>query len=166
MCLKETRGRASRANISLQEKVTDMSTENKASNLDLDAVLDYTHNKRLDLVEALAPTIAKDDPKVIGHYLKALGDMDKAAMGKRRLGIEEAAQESNEAEARASADLLRAMKRDMFALPLGEAPPRVAPTLSNDIPAPALVPGETEIGVESMTYDGFKKKMQENYEES
>jgi len=150
----------------MQEKVTAMSTETKSSNLDLDVTLDYTHNKRLELVEALAPNIAKDDPKVIGHYLKALGDMDKAAMGKRRLGIEEAAQESNEAEARASAELLRAMKRDMFALPVGEAPPRAAPTLSTDIPIPELVPGETEIGVEAMTYDGFKKKMQENHEDS
>jgi hypothetical protein len=142
-----------------------MSKENNASDLDLDNVLNYTHNKRLDLVEALAPIIRNEDPKVIGHYLKALGDMDKAAMGKRRLGIEEAAQESNEAEARASADLLRAMKRDMFALPLGEAPRREAPTLGAEVPRPDLVPGETNIGVETMTYDGFKKQMQDNHVE-
>lgn len=143
-----------------------MATEQQASNLDLDVVLDYTHAKRLDLVEALAPNIRNDDPKVIGHYLKALGDMDKAAMGKRRLGIEEAAQESNEAEARASADLLRAMKRDMFSLPLDQAPNRTAPTLSSEVPPPSLVPGETNIGVETLTYDGFKKEMQEKYVDS
>ncbi len=133
--------------------------------MDFDSVLQYTQGKRVQLVEKIARMSEEnDDPKTQKVLLTALADMDKGVVSKRRLGIEEEAQKSADEQSRNVSELLRGIKTAMFHAE--GTVDREPPKLSDDIPAPSLVPGETDVGVASLNYDNFIKELPNDYEES
>lgn len=123
---------------------------------DVVGMMTLTNQKRMEIVNAFTRNgKMTEDPKEASVIIKALADMDKSVVTKKRIGIEEASVKSTEEEAHASAELLKAIKHNMFQA-VG-APTREIPELGSHVPEPELVPGETEIGISNMTYDSFTK---------
>lgn len=134
-----------------------MSTE--VEPLNDDQVLDYTQRLRRKYVDTVTdggvrmPSDSKD-AKVL---LTALSDMDKTAMGKKRLRSDE---EQSKQSAQAIAELAA-----LVAQSIGSSG---NPTSATARPAPKLddsgmeplktVDGETQIGVSGETYESFEKR--------
>lgn len=122
-----------------------------------DAVLDYTQRLRRKYVDTVTnggvemPTDVKE-AKVL---LTALADMDKTAMGKKRLRSEE---EQSSQSAQAIAELAAQVAKSIGAnrnIPMDGV--RAAPQLDDSGMDPLkIVEGETEVGVKSETYEAFE----------
>jgi hypothetical protein len=130
--------------------------------LDLDSVLAHTQGIRLKVIghvnKALAQEVSSDMLTVL---LKTAGDMDKAVVQRRRVGIDEAAAKTAEESQRDSAAILRAISAKTFQIdPTTMDPNRKPPSLGDDVAPPTLVPGQTEIGTPQLSYDGFAKDTQ------
>jgi len=130
--------------------------------LDMDDTLRFTQKVRVRVIQAINKNLNQiEDPAMFSAMLKAASDMDKGTLGRRRVGIEEEAAKTADATARDVAGVLRAINSNMFRVdPTQQNNPRAIPTLPNDLGAPDLVPGETEQGVESLSYDAFAKGRQ------
>lgn len=86
--------------------------------------------------------------------LQTLNDMDRAALTNKRIK----ADEKNGAVTAQAASVVASMLERMSSgslrqnTPTGVGP---APSLPDTVPAPTLVPGETEVGAAGMTYKSF-----------
>jgi len=127
--------------------------------LDVDVVMLNSQKLRLQIINKLTETARglPEDVKEQVTLLKAIDGMDKAVATKRRLGIEEQAAKTADEDARNSAEILRALKGQMFAQANVVDPNRPAPVLGSEVPEPILKPGETEIGTANMNYESFTK---------
>jgi hypothetical protein len=134
--------------------------------LDMDQVMALTQRRRLKVVNLVSKSQAlNEDPAMVSALLKGLGDMDKAVVQRRRVGIEEEVAKSSEEQAQASAAILDRISRQAFMRidPTDpDAPKRSAPKIEEAIPAEEMVAGETEVGTHSLTFDGFIKEQKEN----
>ena len=120
-----------------------------------DEVLDYTHQKRVEIVNALTEKgVPKDDPKVLGALLQTLDGMDRSALGKKRIKVEEKA---NATQEQASGIIAQLLQKVTSANPyeVQNAPARIAPTLPAAVPPPSLVEGETATVAPQQNYDSF-----------
>lgn len=130
-----------------------------------DQVFDYTQNFRRRYIQ----TVTKDgteiptDPKEARVFLSALADMDKIAIGKKRLRSEEEVQKhSAQAIAELAATVQRALTQNA---PQGVDTPREPPRLDDTTMGPLeLVPGETLVGHDVSDYAGFEKRLKEEHE--
>lgn len=142
--------------------VEDKDTGKDIDLLDMDQVLEYTQKKRVRVVNEINKKLHQiEDPAMINAMLKGLGDMDKAVVQRRRVGIDEELAKTAEAQARDTAGLLNAISsRAFMRVDPTEAgiPPRERPKLPDDIGGPELVPGEIEVGTQNLTYDDFAKE--------
>jgi hypothetical protein len=130
--------------------------------LDLDATLAFTQKKRVRVINQINKNLHQiEDPAMISAMLKGLGDMDKAVISRRRVGIEEEASKTADQQARNSAEILRSINAKLFQVPAeaGSAP-RETPKLPDDI-IPVMVPGETDIQTHQLSYDAFAKGIQQ-----
>lgn len=121
-----------------------------------DTILAYTHDKRKSIVtQLLAKPDTLNDPDQTKIVLSALKDMDTAALGRKRIKVEEKASLNQEATAGLIARLLAAtssIKPYQSDIPSNKA----APVLGADIPEPVLVIGETSvIGATQQSYETF-----------
>lgn len=131
-----------------------------------DDITQYTQHTRLRMVRQMSKKLHEiEDPKQATVLLKALSDMDKAVVNKRRLGIEEEAQKTADQQQRNVADLLRGINTQMFqAANTGDPAARPAPKLSSAIAPPQLVPGEVDVGTASHNYEDFVRSLPEHQE--
>lgn len=126
-----------------------------------DEVLAYTQNKRKQIVDHLTKDQAvPEDGSSRDMLLRALDGLDKAAFTKKRLQADD---RNNGNMAAMMASLLTHLSSNKGA-PMAEVvdngtPP---PALGSDIPAPTLVPGETDIGAPQMDYDSFMAPYKED----
>lgn len=126
--------------------------------LDMDQVLTYTQNKRLRAINEINKRLGElEDPTMFSVLFKGLGDMDKAVVQRRRVGIEEESAKNADEQARDHAALLRSITAKAFQVPLGEGISRPAPSLDDTHGTAELVPGETDQGTHEMSYDAFAK---------
>lgn len=86
--------------------------------------------------------------------LQALNDMDRQALTNKRIK----ADETNGAATAQAANIVASMLERMGSSAMREPVPVVgvvSPSLPDSIPAPVLVPGETEVGAAPLTYKTF-----------
>ncbi len=129
-----------------------------------DDILRFTQSKRRELVDKLLEDgipVTKDDQTVL---LQALGDMDRTALGNKRIGAAEKLAESD----RLVADAVLKINRQFGARSPFEAtevidgeviPP--TPVL-DQLPKANPVPGETGIGISELKYDEFMDEMEKD----
>lgn len=128
-----------------------------------DQVLDYTQGIRRQLIGHLT----KDgkmpaDLKEQSMLLQTLDGMDRVALGRKRIKVEEKANNNQAAMAGLVAHMLTNVRRgrglNADGTPIaaaGSAPARSAPVLSDSIPEPVLVPGETSAAPMRMSWEDF-----------
>ena len=132
-----------------------------------DDVLDFTQLQRRKFIRVFTkdgeqmPT----DPKEAKVFLTALSDMDRSAIGKKRIKSDERIAEMNAqvvegiaAEVRHTMSSYYRASGDVIE---GEI---VAPTLDDSqMPPLESVEGETAQGIESESYDAFEKRYEGRY---
>lgn len=129
-----------------------------------DDILAFTHTKRKQIVNDLM----KDgkipaDQQDAKHLITVLADMDKAALGRKRIKVEERQNNNQEQMAGVVAMLLqRASGSAPYRAPIPVE--RTIPTLGAEIPDPVLVDGETATTATQQDYETFVAKSSEEDE--
>lgn len=129
-----------------------------AGSMSDDQILALTQRTRVGVVNHLAnkkPGGIPDDKEDRDALFKALDGLDKVALTRKRIAADvEQASGVSQAVSLIST-LLRQSKTTYNTVDVDDATVVSAPTLSNDIPEPELVPGETEINAGQLNYDAF-----------
>lgn len=124
-------------------------------------VLAYTQHKRKFIVSKLIANNqlpGDKDEKVM--LLQALDGMDRAALGNKRIKADEKTANGMAGAAGIIAQMLTqigTLTRDNIS-PLEILERVEAPSLSNEIPEPILVPGELETNASQLDYDSFMSR--------
>lgn len=122
-----------------------------------DEVLDYTQQKRVELVHALrikdekGESIPPQDPKHIAAYLATLDGMDRAALSKKRI---QADTDIGNTQAQ-SAAMIAELLRDPRAARMGIGQRSDVPALDADIAPTRILEGELVTGTQTDSYDSF-----------
>lgn len=91
-----------------------------------------------------------DDLLAQKMLLDVVNSMDKSTLQKAKIKAEDKSNQNKEARAKAVSELLLEARKRRQSLPVVDAA-----ELPESVPAPALVPGETDIGIQQLTYDTF-----------
>lgn len=123
-----------------------------------DIDLNYARDKRKQLVEHFCKDgKVPDDPDSQATMLKALSDMSKDAIAKKRIRSDENVAAGNGANVALVASLLSKFNPSMLEQ---NATPDVVGTIPVlSLPKPQLVPGETDVIQSSETYKSFTERM-------
>jgi len=126
-----------------------------------DDVLNYTQNVRKQFVDQLTEygTKMPADKGEASLMLQALTDMDRVAISKKKLVIEQGQSEADRLASQIIARLAQNTKLDVFATVEGSYE-EITPDLSQ-LPHIELVAGVTGIGVEDNNYDSFVDSLTE-----
>lgn len=125
--------------------------------MDDDQILDYTQNKRIEIVKSITKEKIPDDPEQQRILLQTLDGMDRGALGRKRLKIEDKAADNAGNAAAVVAAFLKNRNRDVIDVPAQEVGRRTLPTLGADIPEPVLVEGELSQTAQQMSFEQFQK---------
>lgn len=127
-----------------------MHTQSSFDTTDLD-ILNKTQSIRQSMVTKLMKAgQVPDDINSQRMLLEVVNSMDKSTMQKAKIKSEDKSNQNKEARAKVVAQLLLEARKRRQELPvLNKA------ELPESVPAPALVPGETDIGVQQLTYETF-----------
>ena len=137
-----------------------MSEVNITPVMDDDQILDYTQGKRVEIVKALTKQEIPTDPETARILLQTLDGMDRGALGRKRLKIEDKAADNAGNGAAIVAAFFKA--RGQYQQPVVDVDAqmvggRVPPTLGADIPDPELVEGELSQVAQQMSFEQFQK---------
>lgn len=124
-------------------------------------VLRFTQGTRRKFVDFLLQDGFPVDPKSQYVLLTSLADMDRTALGSMRVGAQKKMAESDQMVADALVSLrahLRGSDPMKTLTPSGAIPS----VQISRLPAPVLVPGESEIGLAHTNYDEFIDKIESN----
>jgi hypothetical protein len=121
-----------------------------------EAVLDYTQGMRKQIVGVLAKNLENlADPKIVGTISQVLDGMDRQALGKMKLRVEEQQVMNQEGMAANIAEILRQMGSGGHNFQAAEPVPREVPKLGSDVPDPVLVDGEVATTPIQQDFDSF-----------
>lgn len=121
-----------------------------------EASLDYTQGIRRQLVEVLVKkTDNLQDPKIIGTIGSLLDGMDRQALGKMKIRVEEQQNMNQEGMAANVAEILKQMGSKGHNFQAPEPVPREVPVLGSEVPDPVLIEGETATIATQQDYDTF-----------
>jgi hypothetical protein len=121
-----------------------------------EAVLDYTQGMRKQIVGVLAKNLENlADPKIVGTISQVLDGMDRQALGKMKLRVEEQQVMNQEGMAANIAEILRQMGSGGHNFQAAEPVPREVPKLGSDVPDPVLVEGEVATTPIQQDFDSF-----------
>ena len=122
-----------------------------------DIDLNYVRTKRIGLVDKLTEKGIPDDPDQQTIMLKALSDISKDAIAKKRIKSEEKIASGNSANTAMVAAFLSRYNPNALAAPhvVGEVP-----VLS--LPRPDLVDGEIDIKSNGESFDTFTTRLKMN----
>lgn len=84
--------------------------------------------------------------------LEVVNSMDKSTIQKAKIKSEDKSNQSKEVKAKLVAQFLLEARKKQQALPVVDSA-----ELPQSVPAPELVPGETDIGTQDLNYDVFFK---------
>lgn len=118
-------------------------------------VLRFTQGTRKRFVDHLLVKGFPTDPKEQYVLLSALGDMDRSALGRMRIGANEKLAEGDKLVAQALVQLRQQLNGDPFQNADHNVVAEIPRVQSNLLPASNAVPGETAIGLERQTFDEF-----------
>jgi hypothetical protein len=134
---------------------------------DEDSVLAFTHAERKKILKKM--TTGEDgsftlpeDPAEKKAVISVLKDMDAAALGRKRIKVDERVADQT---AGAAALIARVLGAASAAHPYRSQTPiaREAPVLGSEVPLPPMVEGEMAVvGGASETYDAFVARTQAN----
>lgn len=119
-----------------------------------DIDLNFIREKRKGLVDKLTAKGIPDDPEQQSIMLKALSDMSRDAIAKKRIKSEEKIASGNSANTAMVAAFLSKFNPNNMQQP---ALAGSIPVL--DLPRPTLVDGETEIKTSSESFETFTARM-------
>lgn len=126
-----------------------------------DEVLAFTHEKRIEVLKMLmASGKLPEDPAEKKLVVTLLKDMDGAALGRKRIKVDEKVASSQTEAAGLIARVLQAAAR---ANPYHviDAPSREVPVLGSEVPPPRVVEGEMAVvGGASESYETFVARTQ------
>lgn len=129
-----------------------------------DETLRFVQGVRRQLVEKATANGIPDDQKERTILLTALSDMDRQALGVKKIGAKE---RSGAADRLAALTLAKMIQSGGANGLLGGPEPiegqlvRQVPTLDGvALPSLELLPGETEIGIATENYDAFMERME------
>lgn len=129
-----------------------MTTQSSFDNEDID-ILKRTQVIRNSLVTKLMRSgQVPDDIHQQRMLLDVVNSMDKSTLQKAKVKAEDKSNESKEARAKAVAQFLLEARKKQQALPVVDSA-----ELPQSVPAPELVPGETDIGMQDLSYETFFK---------
>ena len=122
-----------------------------------DEILEYTQKQRKDLVIAITAKGMPSDIKERMTLLSALDGMDRAALGIKKIKVEDKAATANANSVATLAIILskigpKSLDNPGIRLSI--------PELSTNIPEPQLISGEMVIGTQAGNYEDFMKTMQ------
>jgi hypothetical protein len=129
-----------------------------------DDILKFTQAKRRELVDVLLAGGMPTDKDGQQMLLQTLGDMDRTALGNKRIGAAEKLAESD----RLVADAVLKINRQFGARSPFEASETVdgeviPPTpILEKLPKVETVPGETAIGISDLKYEEFMDSMEKD----
>jgi hypothetical protein len=128
-----------------------------------DAILAYTHNLRKSIVTELMPQGKfPGDNSDRNAVITMLKDMDASAMGRKRIKVEEKANNNQEAASALIAKMLQmagGQKPFQAEHPIKDITP---PQLGSEVPEPELVEGETDTISAPENVDTFMKRMNQD----
>lgn len=137
-----------------------MNTENPPVLVDEDIILAQTHRHRERIVQVM--TTAQDgtfrlpeDPAEKKIVVSVLKDMDAAALGRKRIKVEEKANDQLAGSSALIAKLLEQSAHRLAGHKVPAGASREAPVLGSEIPPPRLVEGETAAVGASESYESF-----------
>ena len=133
-----------------------MSDQNQIVNDD--EVLDFTHSKRVWLLDQLTANGTKlpEDVKETKIVAQLLDGMDKQALGKKRIRLDEKVVDTQAGAAAIMANIL-SMAAGQKPFIVQNAVAREVPVLGSDVPAPVLVEGEISTAPYVQDFDTFMK---------
>lgn len=123
---------------------------------DLD--LEYVRQKRKQIIDGLTANGVPGDNDKVQILLGALSDMDRTSLSKKKIKVDKDVG-NNQAQAM---ELIATMFSDNRIKKYGVSESltnRELPLLSNDIPEPTLVEGETSQQAELENYDSFMARI-------
>lgn len=124
-----------------------------------DEVLNYTQDIRKRFVdEIVKDKLPVDDKGTAGLMLQALADMDRTAIGKKKIVIEQGQSESDRMVANALAQLAQNPNLpDLFS---AHGKGVIIDADVSRLPQIDHVPGQDAVGIEDRNYDGFIKDVE------
>lgn len=124
-----------------------------------DDLIRFTQGTRKKFIEHLVKDGFPEEPKEQYVLLTAMADMDRTALGRKRIGA---------SEKQSAADLLVARAITQIGEQFGDRHPFEregegrAPTIEEDkLPDAEAVPGETDIGLSEENYESLVKKFEQ-----
>lgn len=130
-------------------------TDEKIPLEDEDQILAFTQRERKKIVAHIFKNGVPDDPAVAKVGIAALDGMDKAALGRKRIKVDERTNDNAEHAAGMISKLLAAASGGRpYEVDTPDAS-RNAPTLPDDIPRPSLVDGETSVAAPQDNFNDF-----------
>jgi len=121
-----------------------------------EAVLDYTQGIRKQIVGALVEDLNNiKDPKIVSTISQVLDGMDRQALGKMKIRVEEQQAQSQEGMAANIAEILKQMGSGGHNFQAAEPVPREVPKLGSEVPDPVLVEGEVATLPVQQDFDSF-----------
>jgi hypothetical protein len=127
-----------------------------------DSVLAFTQAKRKEMVDQMTQGGIPTDNKDRALLLMAMGDMDRSALGNKKIGAKERSGQADRAAALIIASLGKQLggNSPFQALP-GSDRVGTIPTLDNhNYGELTLAPGETDVGIAEIGFDEFMAKME------
>jgi hypothetical protein len=119
-------------------------------------ILEYTQGIRKQIVTELVKKNENlQDPDCINTISKVLDGMDRQALGKMKIRVEEKQATNQEGMAANIAELLRQMGSNGHNFQAPVPVPREVPALGSDVPDPVLVDGETATNPAQQDFDSF-----------
>lgn len=126
-----------------------------------DSVLDYSQRQRKKLIDDLTRKGMPADKDSQQVLLTALAGMDKVAISKKRLKVEEGTKDAAQQGMELAMLVLKQIKGTNPHLAQPNQPnPNANGVKEPVLPAPDLVPGQTNIGHEIETYEEFSTRME------
>lgn len=133
-----------------------MNNQNEPALEEEDSIFAYTNERRKHIVTTLMKEdMALKDPAYAKIVLQALDGLDKVALGRKRIKVDEKINTNQEMAAGLIARLLNSTagsklyETTMFDIN------RKPPTLGTEIPNPILVEGETSVNALAITFETF-----------
>lgn len=122
-----------------------------------DEVLAFTHQQRLLMFrDVIKEGKVPEDPSMAKVAVSLLKDMDAAALGRKRIKVDEKIADTQSAAAGIIAHVLgAAAKAKPYRLDATDVISRPAPELGAEVPPPRLVEGETAVVSSQDCYESF-----------
>lgn len=138
-----------------------MSEHDKPVLVDEDDILAYTHQQRLHMLSKVIVNGAlPEDPAAQKVAVSLLKDMDAAALGRKRIKVEEKIADNQEAAAAVIAKVLGASaSAKPYQLNATDVIARPAPELGAEVPPPRLVEGETAVASTQDSFESFTARV-------